>query len=450
MLNMKAHFPKLAALFGHRSRGIFHASAWSLAAKCAGAANLFVSVPFVLHALGPAQFGAWATLVSLVMFAGFLDFGIGNGTMNLVASAHGRGATSEVDTIVREGQRSLLRIALWLAIGVLAALPLLPWYRLLGLPQTMADTARAAIAVVLFSIVLAVPLNLAARVQLGIGRGDRAFRWQTVGQLLALGVVIGLAKAQSSLVVLTAATLATPLLAALVNTWLLRRDLLAGAPGPSAPNPEIAANIKREGLLFFVLQLAASLAFAIDLPLISALRSPAEAGTYAVVQRLFSIVPLALSLIWVPLWPFYRQALASGNHSWVIRTLRRSVLLATLVASASALVLVLGFDRIVGLWIHRPIAVTGVLLAGFAVWCIVDAAGTAIATFLNAASIMRYQVIVATIFATMCLGGKAWAIVHFGIDAIPWVAATTYILASLLPALLFGPRIVAAALAKTY
>ncbi len=59
-----------------------------MVAKAAAAANLFLTVPFVLHALGPAQFGAWATLVSLVMFAGFLDFGFGNGTMNLVAAAH--------------------------------------------------------------------------------------------------------------------------------------------------------------------------------------------------------------------------------------------------------------------------------------------------------------------------------------------------------------------------
>jgi O-antigen/teichoic acid export membrane protein len=72
---------------GPRGRRILHTSAWSMVAKLAAAANLFLTVPFVLRTLGPAQFGAWATLVSLVMFAGFLDFGFGNGTMNLIAAA---------------------------------------------------------------------------------------------------------------------------------------------------------------------------------------------------------------------------------------------------------------------------------------------------------------------------------------------------------------------------
>src|SRR5687768_1741153 len=141
---------------GTRGRKILHAGAWSMVAKAAAAANLFVSVPFVLEALGPAQFGAWATLVSLVVFAGFLDFGFGNGTMNLVANAHGRGASTEIGNILREGRRTLLWIALWLAVAVMIALPLVPWHRLLGMPGEMAGASRAAAAAVLFAVVLAV------------------------------------------------------------------------------------------------------------------------------------------------------------------------------------------------------------------------------------------------------------------------------------------------------
>lgn len=435
---------------GPRGRRILHTGVWSIFAKAAAAANLFLTVPFVLHALGPAQFGAWATLVSLVVFAGFLDFGFGNGTMNLVAGAHGRGAHAEVAIILREGRRTLLRVALWLAAAVLVALPLVPWHRLLGMPETMAGTSRAAAAAVLFTVVLAVPLNLANRVQLGLGRGDRAFRWQAVGQLLTLGAVVVLAKAHASLAVLTAATVATPLLASIANTAQLWSDPVMAMPAPVTRNPEIAAHIRREGMLFFVLQLAAALAFSADLPLISALRGPTDAGTYAIVQRLFSIVPMALSLIWAPLWPIYRHALAAGDHDWVVRTLRRSVLFAVLAACASAAILALGFDRIVGLWVHRPLAVGGVLLAGFAVWCVVDAAGTAIATFLNAASIMRYQVIVASVFALLCLGGKALVIVYVGTWAIPWAASATFVVANLIPTLLVGSRLVTMALAKNY
>jgi O-antigen/teichoic acid export membrane protein len=434
---------------GPRGRRILHTGAWSIVAKAFAAANLFLTVPFVLHTLGPKLFGTWATLVSLVIFAGFLDFGIGNGTMNLIAAAHGRGAYNEVGTILREGRRTLLWLALWLAIVASVALPLVPWQRLLGLPEEMAGTCRAATAAILFTVVLAVPLNLANRVQLGLGRGDRAFRWQALGQLLTAAMVILLAKLGASLPLLVLAAVATPLLASIVNTWLLWLEPLVTS-SDKRRDPAIATHIRREGLLFFVLQLAAALAYSADLPLISTLRGPADAGTYAIVQRLFSVIPLALGLIWTPLWPIYRQALAAGDHRWVMLTLRRSVVLAVLIALCTSGVLVLGFDRIVTLWVHKPLAVAGTLLAGFAVWCTVDAAGTAIATFLNAASVMRYQVITAAIFAIACIGLKTWAISRFGIWIVPWITSTTFLLLNLAPTLLLGPRIIAFSQLKTY
>jgi O-antigen/teichoic acid export membrane protein len=426
---------------GPRGRQILYTGAWSLVAKVAAAANVFLAIPFVLHALGPAQFGVWATLVSLVTFAGFLDFGLGNGTMNLIAAAHGRGADEEVANILHEGRRTLLWIALWLALAVTMILPLVPWTRLLGLPTGAALTAQVAAAAVLFTIVLAVPLNLATRVQLGIGRGDRAFRWQAIGQLLTLAVVIMLAKNGAPLAGLVAAAVATPLLASIANTWALWRDPQMGR-STSTRHPAIAAHIKREGLLFFVLQLAAALAFSADLPLISALRGPTDAGTYAIVQRLFSIIPLALGLIWAPLWPMYRQALAERNHDWVVKTLRRSLMLALLVALVGGVVLAAGFERIVALWVHRPLAVPGTLLVGFAVWCVIDAIGTGLATFLNAASIMKYQIITAAIFASTCFALKFLTIYYYGIWVIPWITASTFLVTSLIPVFLLKDRII--------
>lgn len=437
--------PPVTGWLGPRGKRVLGAGAWSLIAKISAAANLFVAVPFVLEALGPAQFGAWATLVSLVVFAGFLDFGFSNGTMNLVASAHGRGDPGEVGSILREGWRILLWIAICLAGAALVALPLVPWHRLLGMPVTLAESTRDAVACVLLTIALAVPLNLGYRVQLGIGRGDRAFRWQAAGQLLTLAMVVGLAKAKAPLQVLTAAAVATPLLAALANTTLLLRDR-AVAIAPTSRRTDIAVRIRSEGMLFFVLQLAGSLAFAADLPLIAAVRGPAEAGTYAIVQRLFSVIPLALSLVWVPLWPIYRHALAVHDHAWVLRTLYRSLIMAIVAAALGGAALMFGFDYIIGIWVHHPLAVSATLLAGFALWSVFDAGGTAMATFLNAAGILRFQVIVAILLAIATVSAKAFALRGHGIAVLPWITMSVYILISVIPTLLLSRTLISRAL----
>jgi O-antigen/teichoic acid export membrane protein len=440
--------PFVDAWLGPRGRLILQTGSWSLVAKAAAAANLFISVPFVLHALGPVEFGAWATLVSLVVFAGFLDFGFGNGTMNLVAAAHGRGFVEEVAAIVQEGRRTLAWIAVSLAIVVAVAAPWVPWYRLLGLPPSLADNCRLASMAVLFSIVLAVPLNLANRVQLGLGRGDRAFRWQAAGQLVTLGLVILLARAKFSFSVLTAAAVFTPLLASFANTVILLRDPLFARP--SERRLDLAHRIRREGLLFFVMQLSAALAFSADLPLISALRDPAQAGDYAITQRLFSAIPLGLSLVWAPLWPTYRHALAAGHHAWAAQTLKRSVVMAICIAGILGILIAAGFDWITSFWLHGVLAVAPLLLAGFAIWSVLEAAGTALATFLNAASVMRFQVLSTSAFALLCFGCKAWIVARSGINWLPWVTITTWSLTTALPFLWFRKRILAEAFNRKY
>jgi O-antigen/teichoic acid export membrane protein len=442
--------PRLSSLVGHRGRSIVHTAAWSLVAKLASAANLVVAVPFVLRTLGPEEFGAWATLVSLVYFAGFLDFGFGNGTMNLVAAARGRGATEEIAAILHESRRVLAKVGACLALVVLISLPLVPWYHLLGMPVEMARDCRLASAAVLFSIVVAVPLNLANPVQLGLGHGERAFRWQAAGQLLALVAVVSMSFVGAGLTALTLAAVSTPLLASACNTLSLWRDPAIRSSARLSRQVDVAARIRHEGSLFFVMQLAAALAFSADLPLISALRDPTQAGVYAIVQRLFSVIPIGLSLVWAPLWPIYRQALASGDHKWVLRTLRRSLLLSVIVSTIAALVLGFGYDRIIKFWLHHPQAVSGSLLAGFAIWSVIHAIGSSIATFFNAASIMRYQIIVALIFAFGCLTAKILVVTRFGASALPWATIVTYSLASLLPTWLFWSRLKRAALSKQY
>jgi O-antigen/teichoic acid export membrane protein len=435
---------------GHRGRNIANTAAWSLVAKLAAAANLFVSVPFVLRALGPQEFGAWATLVSLVYFAGFLDFGFGNGTMNLIAAARGRGADDEIAAILRESQHTLIKVAAGLAIAVLVTLPLVPWYRLLGLPVETAGHCRLASAAVLFSIVVAVPLNLANRVQLGLGRGERAFRWQAAGQLFALALVVVLATVDPSLPALTLAAVSTPLLASACHTLSLRRDPELRLPKGTPRQTDIALLIRREGFQFFVMQLAAALAFSADLPLISALRDPTQAGVYAIVQRLFSVIPLGLSLVWAPLWPTYRHALATRHHAWVASTLRRSMVMAACIAGVGGAFIVVGFGWITSFWVHRALAVGAPMLIGFAIWSVLEAVGTATSTLLNAASVMRFQVIAASSFAALCFGGKAWVVSNVGIDWLPWVTIATWSLTNALPFLWFRRRIFEDIFARTY
>ncbi|SFW61543.1 lipopolysaccharide biosynthesis protein [Luteibacter sp. UNCMF366Tsu5.1] len=425
---------------GPRGQSVLRTGSWSLIAKCVAAINLFVALPFVMRSLGPAEFGVWATLVSVMTFAGFLDFGIGNGAMNMIADARGRGQSDEVRVVLREASSVLVRIALVMLIAVVT-MAWLPWWHILGLSPAASTQARLAALVALTIVACGVPLSLATRAQLGLGLGHVAFRWQTFGQVFSLIATVTAALLHAGLAWMVAAALSSTALPAVLNAVSLWRHPVHGMVRhrDEPRRPDVRARIRRDGFLFFVLQLGGAVAFTIDLPLITAIRGPVEAGEYAVVQRLFSLIPLSLSLLWVPLWPIYRQALAASDFAWVRRTLGRAVVGAGGFALLAALFFSLAFTAIAEIWLHKTLPVSWVLLGGFVAWTSIDAIGQAFATFLNAAGILAFQVRVAVVLAVVSIGLKLAALTVWDASLVPWCTFIAYALASLVPTVIRLP-----------
>src|SRR5262249_44715503 len=125
-------------------------------------------------------------------------------------------------------------------------------------------------------------------------------------------------------------------------------------------------------ILFFVLQLASALAYSSDNLIASRLLGAAEVADYSVAVKLFTLSAVLLGLVLQPLWPAYAEAIARRDLMWVRRTLWRATIGAGVVAAAVAATFLLGFERIIGLWLHRPLHVSSDLLFGLATWCVVD------------------------------------------------------------------------------
>jgi hypothetical protein len=67
--------------------------------------------------------------------------------------------------------------------------------------------------------------------------------------------------------------------------------------------------------------------------------------------------------------------------------------------------------------------------------------GNALAMFLNGASIVRFQVISASVFGVGCVIAKVLFAQHFGISGVPWSTILTYALFSALPYFFYVPRV---------
>lgn len=419
-------------------------------ARVASIANLVIAVPFALEALGTARFGAWATATAFLFLANFMDLGLGNGTMNLVASAHGRNQPEEARTYLREGTRALVQVGAGFAAVILLLAPFVPWHLVLGLSPGHAHEALATALIVGIGMALSAPLGLAGRVQLGRSQGQRTYRWQAAGHILSLGLVVLFSTNRLGLPAITFAAILGPLIASGANSVLLWRELHA-MPTPQKQDAlALRARIRRDGLTFFVVQVAAALALAGDVPLIAAIQGAEAAAPYALAQRVYSVIPIALGLVLAPLWPIYRQALAAGDYRWAAATLRTTLITGGLLALVAATAITLGFDRIIDLWIGANASPPLLLAAGLGLWCVLESMGASMSTFLNAAGIMRFQVYTATLFAAGCLLVKILALHQYAAWVLPWATCAIYIVTTLVPTLAARRSLMRTAATKSY
>jgi len=203
----------------------------------------------------------------------------------------------------------------------------------------------------------------------------------------------------------------------------------------------VISQIGRLGGLFFVLQIVGAVASSADNFIIARMLGAVNVPEYSIPQRMFALIVMMSGMLVAPLWPAYGEAISRGHIHWVRHSLRKTLLIVLGATSAASFVLLLLSRSLIHWWVGSRIHPPFLLLLGMAVWTVLNCCGDAIAVFLNGAAIIRFQVIVASIFAVVCMTTKILFIRHFGASGIPWAAVMAYLLIAAIPYFLYIPRL---------
>lgn len=388
-----------------------------------------IALPLVIHYLGNERFGLWMTISSVLAMANFADFGIGNGVLNTVADAFGKNDFDKIRAAISSGFAVLSAVGLLLLALFASTFAWVSWADVFRVTSTQARS-EAAPALMVFALCFAlnIPLDLVQRAQLGLQQGFRMNLWQVCGSLAGLaGVIVGI-RMHAGLPILVAALAGAPVAAVALNTFhffvVSRPDL---RPRWQLVSQTAISRIVRFGTLFFILQLVAAVAFSADNFIIARILGAASVPDYSIPQRMFSLISLLVLMLVTPLWPAYGEAISRGDIPWVRRTLGRSLVLVFGFAAVASITMLLIAHRLLAWWIGPRISPPFVLLLGLALWTIAECCGNTMAMFLNGASIMRFQIVVASIFGLACLGLKIYLTGRFGIAAVPWATLLTHV-----------------------
>ncbi len=412
-----------------RLRRIGLSTAASVVARGIAFATSFISVPLTLHYLGAERYGMWATLSSVVAFAGFADLGLGNGLLNALSASHGRddraAAARQASTafVVLSGVAVSLGIAFALVYGRV------DWAELYNVTSPLARReAGPATAALVTCFLVGLPVGLVARIRQGYQEAYKTGLFDIGGSLLGLVAVLLAISLRAPIVWLVIALAGVPILSMVVHAAVLfGRDRPWLRVRLTTFESATATRLLQHGLLFFALQVAGALMYAPDNLIVAQLRGPEAVASYSVAVKLFSVSILLAEVALVPLWPAFGEAIARGDHAWVRQTLRRSLQLTTLAATLLAVVLVVAGNWFISLWVGSAMVANRPLLLGLGAWAVIGTVGTAAAMYLNAANRVGVQVACAIAMIPASLALKVVMVERYGPAGAPWALVLAYL-----------------------
>ena len=353
----------------------------------------FFSIPLMIHYLGKEQFGVWSTLLSLMTWFVFFDFGLGHGLRNKLGEALAKNETIEASKYVSSAYSLIALIALGIFLIAVAAAFLVPWQRVFN-TQALSDESLGCVVLITgFFVALNFWVGLINPVLNAAQKTSTVVFGQFLSNAFSLVMVYALTKTTDATMLYLALAYGVSLVGAnaVLSVWFYKEN--KSLTPKVSPYPNHVRPLLTLGLQFFAIQIAVLIIYSTSNILIAQLFGPAFVTQFEVVFKLFSIITLAYGLVSAPLWSSYTDAYHREDFVWIKHTLRTQINIFVGIVFA-VIVLILVANPVITLWIGDDINVSAMLVFSVGVFILVSTWTNIFASFLNGVGKIRVSVIV--------------------------------------------------------
>jgi O-antigen/teichoic acid export membrane protein len=191
-------------------------------ARGTAAALIALAVPpFLTRALPPEKYGAWALVLQLSAYVGYLEFGIQTAVGRFVARGNERSDFRQRDRIVNTAWAALSAAGL-LAITLIAALLVVLPRLFRQMPATLYPDVRIAVALVGGSLAIGLPASVFSGIFVGLQRYD-VLAEIVVGSRVVGAIAMVMVARHGGSIPSMALSVAAANLASYALQWLLSR-----------------------------------------------------------------------------------------------------------------------------------------------------------------------------------------------------------------------------------
>lgn len=409
------------------------AALWGGSSRIMAALVGVMTIPLIVHGLGPTNYGIFATVTAFGFIAGVADLGVSQGLVSRLAS--GRESSCERARLV----------ATCFHLLCLAGLVMLATALVVGAVALANSDSPGGVNLVLIVGFYLGSMSFVAPSVLGLRLAQATHDGKAVAAIMggativaSLGATIGALFGSVNLAVSLFA--AGPVVVGICATYrLVKKNEFSLSL--SLWDGDTAAILGRSGILFFCLNVVAGLGYQLDTLIIARNLGLQEAGAFAIASRALSIVVQTTTAMTMQVWPAAAEALALGRYDWATQRIGRACLLSSCLA-------IVGCSSIGGIiWLFgselfpkdsRPGA-TIVLVVS--IWIVYQAAVFPLAMLLNALNMVGAQLGMGLVMLSINLPLSVFLVQHVGAAGVIIGSLVSHVASTLIPGLFLARKV---------
>jgi O-antigen/teichoic acid export membrane protein len=310
-----------------RTRRMRLAVMTSVVSKVATIAFQLLAIPVAIHALGPAQYGAFLVVSSILAWISLGGLGVAPGVTGFVARAIGRDSATEARQVVTTGLVLSVGAAIATAVVAGAVITMLSVGDVVGLhlepsfvPYLPAMTA--AMIVVAVTGLIQFPTSVMQAARAGALEQHISNVWRIVGTIVGVAGMFVVA-ARAPTMVGFAMALAAPAVVAGVGdslAFLVRHPEMA--PSISSFRRSLLRPLVSTGAGFLAFSAGGFLISGLSLVIASGSVTAEQLAPIGILFQLQALGVGVVNMVAIPLWPSVAHADAASDHQWVVRAYR--------------------------------------------------------------------------------------------------------------------------------
>lgn len=355
---------------------------------------LFLLVPLTLKCLGAYENGIWLTISSLLLWIEQMDIGLGNGLRNKLAIYIAQNDLKKAKTAISSTFAMLTIVMTITLVIILAIIKYTDIWAFLNVDVHIMPQLKEIASVVTILFCSSFVMKFTGNVYMGLQLPAINNMMVVAGQtFIFLATVILYFFQVHSLMAIAIVNTASPLLVYLIAfhiTFYFKYPYLK--PSRKYIDLEVARELIKQGMLFFILQISGVVLFMSSNILISRFFSPENVTPYQITYRYFSIILLVFGIVSTPYWTATTDAFVKKDKKWIIKSGKRLNIITIGICFGAILMLLLS-EPVYKIWIGDDINIPLSLTIAMSAYVIILVISLRFSCILNGLGKLRLQLI---------------------------------------------------------